>query len=419
MRLKQYNGNGVTAGAWIEVDLDAVCYNYRTVRSIVGDKTKICAVVKADAYGHGVMEIARTLSDEGVDYFAVAILDEAIELRKMGITKPILVLGPMMPGQAPYVLRYDLTQTICSIEMAEELSMEAFRRRKPVKIHIKVDTGMGRIGIGYEDAVAVIGRIQDFPYLETEGIFTHFATADCPQKEYVREQWERFQQVLKDLKLQGVEIPIAHVATSATIIDLPEMKMDMVRPGLMLYGLYPHPSQKAKVDLKPALTYKARISYLKDITRRSSISYGRKYTAQVGEKIATLPLGYADGIRRMLTNLGEVLIGGKRCPMVGTVCMDHIMVNVTDLDEVSRFDEAVLIGKQGKSEISLDEIAEKLCTIHYEVVSCLGKRVPRIYSRGKKRVAVRNLLGYHTTKLMKSESNSEEVFCLNGKGVFS
>lgn len=418
MRLKQYNGNGVTAGAWIEVDLDAVRYNYRAVRSIVGDKTKICAVVKADAYGHGVMEIAGTLSDEGADYFAVAILDEAIELRKMGITKPILVLGPMMPGQAPYILRYDLTQTVCSIEMAEELSMEAFRRRKSVKIHIKVDTGMGRIGIGFEDAVAVIGRIRDLPYLETEGIFTHFATADSPQKEYVREQWERFRQVIKDLKLQGVEIPIAHAATSATIIDLPEMKMDMVRPGLMLYGLYPHPSQKSKVSLKPALTFKARISYLKDITRRSGISYGRKYIAGVGEKIATLPLGYADGIRRMLTNTGEVLIGGKRCPMVGTVCMDHIMINVTDLDEVSRFDEAVLIGKQGNGEISADEIAEKLDTIHYEVLSCLGKRVPRIYSRANKRVAVRNLLGYHTSKLLRSESDSDEVFCLNGQGMF-
>ena len=419
MRYKKYNGNGVTAGAWIEVDLDAVCHNYRTVRSIVGNDTKICAVVKADAYGHGVLEIARVLSEEGVDYFAVAILDEAIELRKMGISKPILVLGPLMPGQAPYVLRYDITQTICSIEMAEELSMEAFRQRKPVKIHIKIDTGMGRIGIGYEDAVAVIGRIRDLPFLDIEGIFTHYATADSPDKDYVKLQWKLFQQVLKDLETQGVDIPIRHVATSATIIDLPDMKLNMVRPGLMLYGLYPHRSQRSKVRLLPALTYKARISYLKDITRRRSISYGRKYFAGVGEKIATLPLGYNDGIRRILTNRGEVLIRGKRCPMVGTVCMDHIMINVTDLDEVNRFDEAVLIGKQGDAEIPVDEIARELSTINYEIVSCLGKRVPRIYTRNGKRVAVRNLLGYHTTKIIKPDAKSGEIYCLNGKTVIS
>jgi len=404
--------NGVTSGAWIEVDLDAISENCRTVRSIIGNDTKICAVVKADAYGHGVIEIARLLSDEGVDYFGVAILDEAIELRKIGIEKPILVLGPLMPGQAAYVLRYNVTQTICSLEMAEELSREAFRQRKSVKIHIKVDTGMGRIGVYYEDAVAMIGRVRDLPYLEIEGIFTHCATADSPHKDYVYEQWKIFSQVLEDLKDQGVEIPISHMATSATIIDLPQMKLDMVRPGLMLYGLYPHPSQRLKVSLKPALTYKARISYLKDITRRRSISYGRKYFANVGEKIATLPLGYNDGIRRILTNQGEVLIHGKRCPMAGTVCMDHVMVNVSDISDVRRFDEAVLIGKQGEDEISVESIAQRLSTINYEVVSCLGRRVPRLYMQNGRRVAVRNLIGYHTTRTKQNDHKPEELLCL-------
>lgn len=403
--------NGVKSVAWIEVDLDAIRDNFLTVRSIVGKDTKICAVIKADAYGHGVCEVAPTLAKAGADYFAVAILDEAIELRKMGINKPILVLGPLMPGQAPYVLRYNITQTICSQEMAEELSREAFRHRKPVKIHIKVDTGMGRIGVYYEDAVAMTGRIKDLPYINIEGIFTHYATSDNANKEYVHEQWNNFSQVLEDLRSSGINIPIAHVATSSTIIDNPEMKLDMVRPGLMLYGLYPRSSQREMITLKPALTYKAKISFLKDIAKRRSISYGRKYFAKVGEKIATLPLGYNDGIRRILTNRGEVLIRGKRCPMVGTVCMDHIMANVTDLNEVKWFDEAVLIGKQGDDEIPVDELANKLNTINYEVISCLGRRVPRIYLSGGNRVAVRNLLGYHS--ILPCEGKKDDFFCLN------
>ncbi|MCD4786188.1 MAG: alanine racemase [Candidatus Eremiobacteraeota bacterium] len=409
--------NGVKSVAWIEVDLDAIRDNFLTVRSIVGRDTKICAVVKADAYGHGVCEVAKTLAGMGADYFAVAILDEAIELRKMGIDKPILVLGPLMPGQASYVMRYNITQTICSLEMAEELSREAFRCRKPVKIHIKVDTGMGRLGVYYEDAVALTGKIKDLPYIDIEGIFTHYATADNANKDYVNEQWSNFSQVLEDLKNSGINIPIAHAATSSTIIDNPEMKLDMVRPGLMLYGLYPRSTQREMISLKPALTYKAKISFLKDIAKRRSISYGRKYFATVGEKIATLPLGYNDGIRRILTGKGEVLIRGKRCPMVGTICMDHIMANVTDLNEVKRFDEVVLIGRQGDNEIPIDELASKSNTINYEITSCLGRRVPRIYLSEGRRVAVRNLLGYLSDTILPYESKKDDVFCLNGSSL--
>ncbi|MCE1248348.1 MAG: alanine racemase [Firmicutes bacterium] len=408
------NGDGNTAGAWIEVDLDAVRHNFCHIRSIVGNDTKVCAVVKADAYGHGVYEVARTLSGEGADYFAVAILDEAIEMRKMGITDPILILGPLMPGQAPYVLRYNLTQTICSYETAAELSREAFKARQTVKIHIKVDTGMGRIGVYYEDAYALIQRIRELPYLEIEGIFTHFATADCPDKEFVREQWHNFNQVLEDLEKSGIRPKIAHAATSATIIDLPEMKLDMVRPGLMLYGLYPHPSMKSKVELKPALTYKARISFLKNIGQRRSISYGRRYFAEIGEKIATLPVGYNDGIRRILTNQGQVLVRGKRCNMAGTICMDHVMVNVSDVNDVKCYDEVVIIGKQGNEQISADEVAERIPTIHYEVLSCLGKRIPRIYFRNGERIAARNLLGYHTVSIPPMEERLDEVICMQG-----
>lgn len=404
MNSQMVNKEDFNAGAWVDVNLDAISENFDTVRSLVGEDTLICSVIKADAYGHGVFEVARLLQEKGSDYLAVAVLDEGIELRRQGIKTPILILGPLMPGQATYVIRHDLTQTICSLEMARELSAEALRQRKTMKIHIKVDTGMGRIGVNYEDAVPLISKIMDLPYLKVEGIFTHYATSDSIDKKYVFEQWNRFNQVLDDLKEQGIRIPIAHAATSATVIDLPFMKLDMVRPGLMLYGLYPRADMRNKVELKPALTLKAKISYLKDITRQQSISYGRKYHAAVGEKIATIPLGYNDGYRRILTNDSQVLIHGKRCPTVGTICMDHVMVNVSDLPDVKRFDEVVLIGRQQDGEIPVDEIANKLRTINYEVISCLGRRLPRIYYRNGRMVSVRNLLGYHSRHMLARET---------------
>jgi alanine racemase len=395
--------NGINAGAWIEVDLDAISYNYDTVRSIIGDETRICSVIKADAYGHGVYEVARLLERKGVDCFAVAVLDEGIELRRSGITKPILVLGPLMPEQTAYILRYNLTQTIVSLDMAKELSREALLQNRTVKVHIKIDTGMGRIGVFYEDAAEFVKEVRNLPNIEIEGIFTHYATSDSEDKSYVMEQWENFNQVLNDLKAEGIRIPISHVATSATVIDQPFMKLDMVRTGLMLYGIYPRANMREKVELKPALTLKAKVSYIKEMKKRQSISYSRRYFAEVGEKIATLPLGYNDGFRRLFTNNGEVLIQGKRCPMIGTVCMDHIMINVSQLDEVNEFEEAILIGKQGDEEISVDELANRISTINYEVISGLGKRLPRIYRRNGTMVAVRNLLGYHTSTILDSD----------------
>lgn len=399
---------GVMAGAWIEVDLDALSHNFQVVRNLAGNETKVCAVVKADAYGHGVARIAPALEKAGVDYFAVAILDEAIELRKTGITGPVLILGPLMPGHAEYVLRYNLTQTVCSLDMAEELSNEAFRQKKKAKIHVKVDTGMGRIGVNHDSAVSLISEISTLPFIEIEGIFTHFATADSKEKEYVSEQHEIFNRILNDLKALGINIPIAHCATSSTLIDLPEMKMDMVRTGLMLYGIYPRKDQSEKVSLKPALTYKARISFLKEITEKRSISYGRKYFAESGEKIATLPIGYNDGIRRILTNRGNVLIGGKICPMVGTVCMDHVMIDVSEVKNVARYDEAVLIGRQGNEEITVDDMADNVSTINYEILSTLGSRLPRIYKSGGKWVAVKNLLGHSPIEIVSGIENGEE-----------
>ncbi len=385
----------VHAGAWVEVNLDAIVENFETVKSVVGYNTKVCAVIKADAYGHGAVGVAEVLEGK-VDYFAVAVLDEGIELRKHGIKTPILILGPLMEGQEPYVIRYGLTQTVCSYQEANNLSHEAKKHNAEVKVHIKVDTGMGRIGVHWEKALDEIAKIKRLPHIYVEGIFTHYATADSEDKSYVMYQWNNFQNVLQQLKDKGIEIPISHVATSATIIDLPFMSLDMVRPGLMLYGLYPRENMREKVDLKPALTFKAKFSYVKDMEKPMSISYGRRYIAQKGEKIGTLPVGYNDGYRRLLTNQGEVLVKGVRCPVVGTVCMDHIMVNVTGLN-VSKDCEAVIIGKQGREEISVNEIANKLHTISYEVVTSLGNRLPRLYFQKGKIVATKTLMGYAST----------------------
>ncbi|MFP4498045.1 MAG: alanine racemase [Vulcanimicrobiota bacterium] len=406
---QKYLENGLNNGAWVEVNLDAVSENFDTVRSLVGYKTKICAVVKADGYGHGVAETGRLLEKKGADYLAVAILDEGIELRKNGITCPILVLGPLMPGQASYVLRYDLTQTICSADMAAELSAEAKRVGRKARIHIKVDTGMGRLGVHHSEAVEEIKKIGSLPYLDLEGIFTHYATSDSEDKAYVLEQWDNFNRVRAGLRNENINIPIAHVATSATIIDLPFMNLDMVRPGLMLYGLYPRASMREKVELKPALSLKAKISFLKEMKTRQSISYGRKYFAEEGQKIATMPLGYNDGIRRILTGNSQVLIQGQRCPVVGTICMDHIMADVTNLEKVDRFEKVVIIGVNGKEEIAVDEIAGSLNTINYEVVSSLGSRLPRLYFKRGQIVAIKNLLGYHSIESLVPSTDTVEI----------
>jgi alanine racemase len=411
LKMFSYDGetSGTNAGAWIEVDLDAISYNYDTVRSIVGEDTRICSVVKADAYGHGVYEVARLLEQKGVDYFAVAVLDEGIDMRKSGISKPILIFSPLLPQQVYYVLRYNLTQTITSYEMAKELSDEAVRQGQTAKVHVKVDTGMGRIGVSYRHAVSLVKSIISLPNLEIEGIYTHFSTSDSEDKSFTIEQWNRFNEILDCLKKEGINIPIAHAATSSAVIDLPYMKLDMVRTGLMTYGLYPGSNMREKIELRPALTLKAKISYLKEIEERMSISYGRNYYADKGEKIATLPVGYYDGFRRLLTNNSEVLVHGKRCPVVGNVCMDHIMVNVSQCEQVKEFDEAVVIGKQGNDEIPVDEMAKKLSTINYEIISSLGRRIPRIYLRNGQITAVRNLFGYHTTTIIPADREAAGV----------
>lgn len=369
----------ITRPVWAEVNLDNIVYNLEQVRKRVSAETLIMAVVKADAYGHGVIPVARRVVEAGADRLAVALPEEGVELREAGFKLPVQVLGEILPPQYPLILDYDLIPTIGKIETARGLNQLAVRKGVLQKVHLKVDTGMGRIGTLPDSAVEFVLKIAQLSNLELEGLMTHFATADEENKEYTYYQWERFNYVIRKLEAEGVSIPIKHAANSATIIDLPQFELDMVRPGIMLYGLRPSPEVDNSLSLKPALSWKARIIYLKEVPAGTAISYGSTYITPRRSRIATIPLGYADGYSRLLSNKGQVLIHGRRAPVRGRVCMDQFMVDVTEIPDVSVGDEVVLIGKQGKEEITATEIADLTGTINYEITCSISKRVPRIY----------------------------------------
>jgi alanine racemase len=368
--------------AWAEVDLNNIAHNVREIRRITNKKSEIMGVVKADAYGHGVLETARTLLNNGVTRLAVSMVDEAIQLRKKGIDVPILVLSYTDPVRAEEIILNDITQTVFSHDLAKALSEAALRLRKNVKVHIKIDTGMTRVGFmpGY-NAVKNVVEISKLPRLIVEGIFTHFACADEKDKSYTNMQFERFMSICNELYRIGVYIPIKHAANSAAVIEFPHMHLDMVRPGIILYGLYPSGEvSKDVIDLKPTMTLKANVILVKDVERDTRISYGGIFKTERESKIATLPIGYADGYSRLLTEKAKVLINGEFAPVVGKICMDQCMIDVTELsNDVHVGDEAVLFGKQCGKEIRVEDIADKIGTINYEVVCLVGKRVPRVY----------------------------------------
>ncbi|MGE5630397.1 MAG: alanine racemase [Caulobacteraceae bacterium] len=376
--------------AWAEINLDALAHNMREVRRLAQGNALVTAVIKADGYGHGAKKIAQTLLDNGADRFAVAVLDEGAELRQAGFTVPILILGFTEPERAEEVIKYDLEQATYSWELAEALSKEAGRQNKIAKIHIKVDTGMGRIGLKpNSESVDLIKRISKLPNLIIEGIFTHFAVADTKDKTYTKEQYDKFNWICKELEKENVEINIRHCGNSATIIDLPDMHMDMVRAGIILYGLAPSDEVMLnKIDLKPVMSLKVRITHVKDVELGQSVSYGRKFIASRKSRIASLPIGYADGYTRMLSGKAEALVQGKRVPVVGRICMDQCMIDITGMEDVKVGDEVVLFGEQNGAMIHVDELAEKLGTINYEVVCMIGKRVPRVYIKDGKIVDV-------------------------------
>lgn len=376
---------------WAEVYLDNIVHNIREIRRITDKKARVMAVVKADGYGHGAVEVARKVLGNGAERLAVAILDEGLQLRRAGITAPILILGYTPEGQVETAIEHDLALTVYTMEGAEAVSRVAADKGTKAKIHIKLDTGMGRLGfLPEEKSISDIVKIFHLPDIIVEGIFTHFATADEKDKTYTREQFERYMWVCSRLEEEGITLPIRHVANSAAIIDFPEMHLDMVRAGLILYGMYPSEDvNRARLSLKPAMALKTRVAHVKKLPPGCSISYGATFTTTRDSIIATLPLGYADGYTRLLSNKGEVLIKGCKAPIVGRVCMDQCMIDVTQIEGVGVGDEVVLFGQQQGSVISAEDVAGQIGTINYEIVCMVGKRVPRLYFEGGKPVSVR------------------------------
>ena len=393
--------------AWAEIDLDAVAHNVRAVRRVTSPRAKLIGVVKANAYGHGAAQVSRCLLENGTDMLAVSQLDEALELRLSGISVPILILSDAEPERAPELVRFDISQEVYRTDIAESVSRAAAELGRTARIHIKLDTGMGRVGFRAEDpdTVPEILKIAALPNVCVEGLFTHFAVSDEAEgDDYTRAQLGSFMRVADELERAGLYIPLKHAANSAAILRFPETHLDAVRPGIFLYGLYPSGEVRAEADsgayegfsLKPAMSFKAKITAVKKVPAGAYLSYGCTYRAEEERMIATVPVGYADGYARSLGNRAEILIHGKRVPVRGRVCMDQCLADVTELFrrgvEVRPGDEAVLFGRQGNEYIAPEELAALENTINYEIVCGLSKRIPRRFIKNGCECSVANAL---------------------------
>jgi alanine racemase len=378
---------------WAEIDLDRLAHNVREARRVTPDPSMIMAAVKADAYGHGAVESSEAFLENAADRLATATLGEAIQLRRHGVEAPILVLGYVPEYLYPRLLQHGVSATVYRLSHAEALSSSAVKEGREAVVHVKVDTGMGRLGFSVDDAVDAVIEISSLPRLEVEGVFTHFAVSDEADKNYTQMQFEKYMHIIEELDNKGFDVPVKHVSNSAAVIDLPEYSLNMVRPGVMLYGIYPSPHVDHKrVSLLPAMTLKAKASHVKTIPPGTGLSYGLTHITERESRIATVPVGYADGYRRDLSNIGEVAIHGRRAPIVGRVCMDQCMVDVTDIGNAEVGDTLTLFGDGSDGAPTVDEVAGWLGTIAHEVTSGVGRRVPRVYVRGGEAVAVRDFL---------------------------
>ena len=387
--------NKLLGSTWLEIDLDAIAKNTRNIKKLIGKNKELMAVVKGNAYGHDVLEIVPIFLKNGATRLAVARLEEGIFLRKAGIDVPILVLGATLKEEAETALMHDITTSACNISFIKKMNELSLKLKKKAKIHLKIDTGMGRLGVKPEKAVDFIKKVLTFDHIIIEGIFTHFSVADEKDKKYTEEQFRKFSEILKILEKEKIRIPLKHVSNSATLLDLEHMWLDVVRPGIALYGLYPSKEVKKVIKLIPAQRFKTRIVFLKELPAEKSISYGRTYTTyKKNTIIASLPIGYADGYSRLLSNKGEVLVRGRRMPIIGRICMDQCMIDVTDLPLVKIGDEVVLWGKQGNERITVEEIADKLNTINYEITHLPDKkRVSKLFIKNGKPYKVKSMLG--------------------------
>jgi len=368
-----------------QIDLDAVSYNMEQMKNQIGKEACLIAVIKTDGYGHGAVPIAQMFETFSYVWgYAVACIEEAVALREAGIKKPILVLGCIFPDQYETMVEQEIRAAVYTKEMAEGMSLEAVRQGKKAYFHIKIDTGMGRIGFPVnEESVDLIEQISKLPNIYMEGMFTHFAKADEKEKSYTLKQHEKFLWMKEQMEARKVEITYYDCDNSAGIIDFPNMKHDLARAGIATYGMYPSDEvQKENVHLKPALSLISHVTFVKEVEAGTPISYGGTFVASRKMKVATIPVGYGDGYPRSLSNKGSVLIRGKRAKILGRVCMDQFMVDVTEIPNVAFMDPVVLIGKDGEEEIKVEELSKLSGRFNYEFVCCLGKRIPRVYKGG-------------------------------------
>lgn len=369
------------------VSLDAIAHNFEEMRKNIAADTKIMAVIKADGYGHGAQAIAMLIHDYPYIWgFAVATPEEAIELRDSGVTKPVLILGLVFEEYFPELISRDISLTVAGFSMAEKLDQEAGRQKKKVHIHLAVDTGMSRIGFAdNEESVEEIRKIAGLENVGIEGMFTHFARADEKDKAPATAQLRRYLKFSELLENAGVRIPLRHCSNSAGIIRMPEANLNIVRAGITIYGIYPSSQvERDIVKLTPAMELISHLTFVKDIPAGTAVSYGGTFVAEKPVRVATVPVGYADGYPRSLSGKGWVLIHGKRAPILGRICMDQFMVDVTDIPEAQPGDKVILIGKDGKEEISIEGFGDLSGRFSYEFACCIGKRVPRIYLKDGK-----------------------------------
>ncbi len=371
--------------AWAEISLENIEHNYKAMRAKLPEGCRFLAVMKADAYGHGVYEIAPLLEKLGADYFAVAEIEEAKTLRKMGLKTPILILGYTGAESTAELIQDNVTQTVNSLDIAKEFSRRAQKAGGVLKAHLKLDSGMGRLGFTCHDGeaeanMAEIEEALSLPAMDYEGVFTHFAVSDVDGgEEYTEKQYRDFLKTVDEIeKRTGHKFRIRHCANSGAMISHSGTYLDMVRPGLALYGLYPG-SDRGDIELRPAMELKARIAQIKEFGAGYSVSYGRIYTTDSPRRIAVITIGYADGLHRVLSNKMEVLVRGKRAPQVGRICMDMCMIDVTDIPEARVGDAVTVFGRDGDGYISPEEQAEKAGTVSYELLCAVSKRVPRFY----------------------------------------
>ncbi len=371
---------------YVEINLDGIVENMCSMKRHIGAHTKMLGVVKADGYGHGSVPIARCLEELDFLYgFAVATVEEACRLRRAGIKKPILILGYAFPDSYEMLARWEIRPAVFREDSLKALSQGAKAAGKRLKVHVKVDTGMSRIGITPDDAgLSFVRRLSMEPGIEIEGIFTHFAKADTRDKTSARQQLGIFQDFLKRIEEElGIKIPIKHCSNSAGILELPEADMDLVRAGIALYGLYPSGEMRRDVvPLRPALSWYSTVIYLKTIQKGQSVGYGSTFTAKRDTRVATIPMGYADGYPRSLSGKGYVLIRGRKAPILGRICMDQFMADVSEIPEAAEGDRVTLIGFDGREQISAEELGELSGRFHYELVCDIGKRIPRVYLQG-------------------------------------